>query len=269
MSHPIPQLNGFSARLDGAVAVLAYDRPKTGNSLHPTVLTSYLNAMKWAVANPAVRVIVQTGTGKFFTTGRDMGNDNAQYDLQEVLANFKELNEILITCPKVLIAAVNGPAVGYGTTSLALYDLVYSVPDAYFFTPFSKWALCPEGCSSVTFSSIMGHQKASALLIAGDRMSATELWTAGLITKIIPTPSFMDQILEIAKRIAGYPPIALAASKKLASGNREAELLAANAREYDCLVERLAHKECSDALRLFAEEQQRKKANAGRGASRM
>lgn len=202
-----------------------------------------------------------------------MGGDTDQFNPEEVLRNFKDLNETLITCPKVLIAAVNGPAAGYGVTSLALYDLVYSVQDAYFFTPFSKWALCPEGCSSVTFSSIMGHQKASALLLAGQRMSATELWTAGLITKIIPSHSnatFMDQVLEVARNIASYPPIALAASKKLMEGNRQAELLAANARECECLVERVAHKECSDALLVFAQEQeQKKKAKAKRGPSRI
>ncbi|CAI4211997.1 unnamed protein product [Parascedosporium putredinis] len=253
MSYPIPKLNGFSASFKNGVAILAYNRPESGNSLHPTVLKSYLDSMKWAVANPEVKVIVQTGIGKFFTTGRDMGGDGGEFDPQEVLNNFKELNEILITCPKVLIAAVNGPAAGYGTTSLALYDLVYAVQDAYFFTPFSKWALCPEGCSS--------------------RMSATELWTAGLVTKIIPAHSnaaFMGQVLEVAERIATYPPIALAASKKLMEGNRQAELLAANERECECLVERIAHSECSEALLGFAEEQKQKKSKKSRrGPSRI
>lgn len=272
MSDQVPQFPNFSVALDDAVAILAYNRPETGNSLHPTVVKSLLDAMKWAVDNPAVRVIIQTGTGKFFTTGKDMGEDSGNFDHSETLNIFKEVNEVLIKCPKVLIAAVNGPAVGYGTTSLALYDLVYSVSDAYFFTPFSKLALCPEGCSSVTLSSIMGHQKAAALLLAGERMTATELWTAGLITNIIPATSnaeFMTRVLEVAKRIASYPPVALAASKALLDGSRPAELLAANSRECECLKARLDHQEYKDGLLLFAKERQQKKAQMGRGASRI
>lgn len=199
-----------------------------------------------------------------------MGEDSVRYDRSETIRIFKEVNDVLIRCPKVLIAAVNGPGIGYGTTCLALYDLVYSVPDAYFFTPFSKWALCPEGCSSVTFSAIMGHQKAAALLLAGERMTATELWVAGLITKIIPATSnaaFMAEVLRVAKGIANYPPVALAVSKRFLDGNRQADLLAANSRECECLVERLDHQECNDQLLLFDKERKQKKAKAGRGAS--
>ncbi|KAH7120488.1 dodecenoyl-CoA delta-isomerase [Dactylonectria macrodidyma] len=230
---------------------------------HHPCSQALLEATKWAIQNPAVRVIVQTGTGKFFTTGKNMGQYGGDSDISPALQIFKDINEALINCPKVLIAAVNGPAVGYGTTCLALYDLVYSVPDAYFFTPFSKWALCPEGCSSVAFPLVMGHQKAAALLLAGDRMTATELSTAGLISKIIPAASkeaFMKEVLEAAERIAGYPPVALAASKKLMNANRTAELLAANARECECLVDRLAHQECQDGIIIFAKEQEQKKA---------
>jgi Delta3-Delta2-enoyl-CoA isomerase len=97
---------------------------------------------------------------------------------------------------------VNGPAAGYGTSSIALFDLVYAVPDAYFFTPFVKWGLCCEGCSSVTFSRIMGYQKAASLILAGDRLTAQELDNAGLITKILPKETFMNDVLTIARKIA-------------------------------------------------------------------
>ena len=72
-----------------------------------------------------------------------------------------ELHELLINADRVLIAAVNGPAVGWGSSCLALFDLVYSVPDAYFFTPFVKWGLCAEACSSVTFARSPGTTESS------------------------------------------------------------------------------------------------------------
>ncbi|KAG5825596.1 hypothetical protein H9Q74_004329 [Fusarium xylarioides] len=269
MSDAVPHFPNLTVTLDSGVGILALNRPASGNSLHPTVLQSLVGATKWAAKAASVRVIVLTGTGKFFTTGRDMGDNNA-LDNTDALALFREVNEVLIKCPKVLIAAVNGPAVGYGTTCFALFDMVYAVPEAYFFTPFSKWALCPEGCSSITFPSILGHQKAAALLLAGQRMTATELWTAGLVTKIIHASSnseFMAQVLQITKQVASYPPVALAASKALFEGNRVNELLAANSRECECLRVRLEHQECKDGLLLFAREQQQKRVEGRRTRS--
>ncbi|KAH8694036.1 ClpP/crotonase-like domain-containing protein [Talaromyces proteolyticus] len=266
-----PQLPGFSIVLDGHVAILAYNRPQTGNSLHPTVINSLYSAMKWAIAEPAVKVIVQTGTGKFFSTGRDMSPDTQNLEIDEGVRLFRELNRLLILCEKVLIAAVNGPAIGYGTTSLALYDLVYSVPEAYFFTPFSKWALCPEGCSTVTFPAIMGHQKAAALLLAGEHVSAEELYTAGLITKIIRAGSneeFMDAVLNVARRIAGYMPNALKASKAMLDAHRKTVLLKANDEECDCLRELFNGRESKIAVLEF-EKEQRAKREARNGSSKL
>ncbi len=172
----------------------------------------------------------------------------------------RALNEVLITCPKVKIAAVNGPAIGYGTTSLALYDLVYAVPDAYFFTPFMKWGFCAEGCSSVTFVKIMGHQKAAALLLAGERMSADELYQAGLITKIIPSANFLPEVLKIAGHITGYPPIAVEFTKRLMDQTSTAELLATKARECIGLRERFASKESLDTIDSYRRQQTEKLA---------
>ena len=84
----------------------------------------------------------------------------------------------MIHSPKPLIAAVNGPAIGIGVTSLGLNDLIYSVPHATFHTPFMRWGLAAEGCSSYTFPLTLGHPKAAALLIAGEVFSAEEMCAA-------------------------------------------------------------------------------------------
>jgi peroxisomal 3,2-trans-enoyl-CoA isomerase len=118
----------------------------------------------------------------------------------------------MINTSKVLVAAVNGPAVGWGVSSLSLFDLVYSVPGLQYLTPFVKWGMCAEGCSSVTFSRIMGRQKAAALILGGEKMSAEELEAAGLITKILPKDDFRENVLNIARRVVAQPPNALKVS---------------------------------------------------------
>ena len=173
----------------------------------------------------------------------------------------RETHKTLINASKVMIAAVNGPAVGYGTSSVALFDLVYSVPDAIFFTPFVKVGVCAEACSSVTLMKIMGRQKAAALLLAGERMTPQELESAGLVTKILPKEGFFEEVMKIAQRVAAQPPGALEFNKNLMVGPIREELLAANERECEGLRERCKTDEPHEALKAFEREQkERKKA---------
>src|SRR5271154_218435 len=137
----------------------------------------------------------------------------------------------MIHSPKPLIAAVNGPAIGIGVTSLGLNDLIYAVPHATFHTPFMRWGLAAEGCSSVTFPAQLGHPKAAALLIAGEVMTAEELSSVGFITRVIPAEGFMDKVLEVAERMAGYSQNAIRTTRELLRGKLRAQLHEANLKE--------------------------------------
>lgn len=171
----------------------------------------------------------------------------------------RKYHELLINTNKILIAAVNGPGIGYGTSSIALFDLVYAVPEAYFFTPFVKWGLCAEACSSVTFARIMGRQKAAALLLADERLSAQELERAGLITKIIPRDNFLPDVMKIAHRIARLPPRSLAFNKELMMKPLKQALLDANEAELAGLKMRARDQEPKNAIAAFTVEQERKR----------
>lgn len=173
-----------------------------------------------------------------------------------------EVHKTLINTNKLTISAVNGPAPGWGTSSLGLSDLVYSTADAIFFTPFVQWGLCAEGCSSHTFKSIMGRQKASALILAGQRMTPQELESAGLITKILPKDSFLEKVLEIARGAVKLPPKSLLLNKELMMRGTREELLEVNEVELQHLKEQVRGKESKDAIRGFAESQAKKKAQA-------
>ena len=123
----------------------------------------------------------------------------------------------------------------------------------------SKWGLCAEACSSVTFQRIMGRQKAASLILAGEKMTAQELESAGLVSKILPKETFMDEVLSIAKRVAAQPPGALKFSKNLMMEPIRAELLAANERECQGLKERARTVEPREAIAAFKREQEERK----------
>ncbi|KAH8805059.1 ClpP/crotonase-like domain-containing protein [Xylogone sp. PMI_703] len=248
---------------DRKVAIVKYNRPQSGNSLRPEVLADMLAAFKWVDNHPDVRVIIQTGTGKFFSTGMDLDVDNSSSSPSLGFSpgsDFHEMNRILILSEKVLIAAVNGPAVGYGVSSLGLFDLVYSVPDAYFFTPFVKWAMAAEGASSFAFPKLMGHQKTANLFLAGDRITAQEASQLGLVSKILEKDNFLGAVMEIAERIAQSPPGSLRATKRLMKAPVLQDLLDANDRECDVLQnERRGSDEYWEAIKKFKVEQEARK----------
>jgi peroxisomal 3,2-trans-enoyl-CoA isomerase len=164
----------------------------------------------------------------------------------------------MINSNKILVAAVNGPAPGWGTTSLALADLVYASPKAVFFTPFVQLGITAEACSSITFSKIMGHQKAASLLLAGDKMTADELEKAGLVTKVLPSMDFLENVLEICYRIANQPPEALKSNKTLLMRTSREELLDANEAELKILRTTARSNEARSAVNTFLRDQERK-----------
>lgn len=167
----------------------------------------------------------------------------------------------MINSDKLLVTAVNGAAPGWGTSSLALADLVYSTPDAFFFTPFVQLGICAEACSSITFAKIMGHQKAAALLLASENLTAQELESAGLITKILPKDQFLDTVLAKCYRIAQLPTEALKVNKSLMMRTSRAELLEANEFELKLLGERARSEEARTAVNDFLTQQASKKKN--------
>lgn len=165
----------------------------------------------------------------------------------------------MINSNKILVTAVNGAAPGWGTSSLALADLVYATPDAIFFAPFVQLGICAEACSSITFAKIMGHQKAASLLLAGDRMTASELERAGLVNKIIPKENFLEDVRKICGRIAKQPTEALRFNKSLLMRTSRQELLEANEIEVNLLRERARSQEAKSAVSNFLLDQQRKR----------
>lgn len=259
MAVPTYKFVEVELRNDNHVAVVKYNRPESGNSLRAQLVKDMYSALKWADNHPEVRVIVQTGNGRFFTTGMDLDEDGSGLSFTAG-SEFYEWNRLLVLSDKVLIVGVNGPAVGYGVSSLGLFDLVYSVPDAFFFTPFIKWGMCAEGGSSVTFPRLMGYQKAAQLILTGERITAEEAEKIGLISKILPKENFLGSVLDIAQKLAASPPGALKATKKLIKDPVRQELLDAIDRECDVLQnERSGSEENREAIKQFKIEQEQKK----------
>ncbi len=132
---------------------------------------------------------------------------------------------LLPVIKKPLIAAVDGKAIGIGTTLLFHCDLVYAGPDAMFATPFLDLGLIPEAASSLLMPQRMGYARAFAMLALGDPVSADDAVASGFVNAIVPAEDLEATALGAAKRLAAKPPEALAMARRLMRGD-PAEVLA-------------------------------------------
>ncbi|KAJ5105419.1 ClpP/crotonase-like domain-containing protein [Penicillium alfredii] len=244
--------------LKNGVLLIKLNKPQSGNSLHPVLLADLRQVIQWANQQNTVQIIVLTGNGPFFCTGMELISDE---EISFALgADFHQLNKELILSEKILIAAVNGPAVGYGTTCLALFDLVYSVPEAYFFLPFIKWGFLPEATASFSFGRMMGHQRASSLFLTGERIFAPEAERLGLVSRVLLSENFLGQVLAIADSIDRSPGGSLQATKRLMKHPLVKDLLDTNDRECRLLQEeRMSSDNVKYAKEQFKIERGRKR----------
>lgn len=181
--------NIIRIKVENGIEKIILNRPKKKNAITKEMYISIVNILDDMSKDDSVRMVVLTGAGDFFTSGNDFSNifnTNANPDssLESQLTEFKNFVDAIITFPKLLVALVNGPAIGAGTTILGLVDVVYASDKAYFYTPFSNLGLVAEGCSTYLFPQILGPSKAGQVLYFGHKMDAKEAKEYGLVTEV-------------------------------------------------------------------------------------
>jgi peroxisomal 3,2-trans-enoyl-CoA isomerase len=220
------------------------------------MLEEFTSAIEFASRCGDIRVVVVTGKGDFFSSGNDLSNflkggDMSQGALEKPKGNLLKFVNVLIECPKIMIAGVNGPAIGMGCTMLCHFDFVYAVKSAYFSTPFTELAQTPELCSSYLFPQRLGRTKANEMLLLGKKLSSSDLLHL-LVTEVFDTvPAVLEYTSQVAKRVSSFPPECLLASKRLIV-ERSIELLKQiNKEEVEELGRRWASPELIEAVAKF------------------
>ncbi|KAF8934855.1 ClpP/crotonase-like domain-containing protein [Dissophora ornata] len=260
MSVPT-DLSAFEIKiLDHGVAVIAFNRPKKYNALNPQVYDQWGRALEWAAKSDDVRVVVLTGNGKYYTSGQELtvpdsseieDGDGIEGVFKKRAAFTQKVITELIHFPKLIIAAVQGPAIGFGVTSSALCDVVYAVPEATFNTPFMQLGFCAEACSSIVFPRVMGYSRANEMLLMGRKFTAEEMREAGVVARIFPKETFMEEVLKLATHAAKFPPQAMKDSKALIRDPDYKQMDEVSVREMDLLGVRMASEESAQAIMEF------------------
>ncbi|KAK3835345.1 MAG: ClpP/crotonase-like domain-containing protein [Linnemannia elongata] len=253
MSMPT-DLDTFEVKLlEHGVCVIAFNRPKRYNALNPQVYDQWGRALEWAAKSDDVRVVVLTGNGKYYTSGQELTIPESSELEEGVEAAYKKrsgyTDKLTNFLPYIFYSL--GPVIGFGVTSSAICDVIYTVPDATFNTPFMQLGFCAEACSSILFPRIMGYSRANEMLLMGRKFTAEEMREAGMVARIFPKETFMEEVIKAATVAAKYPPQAMKDTKRLIREHEVKFLEDVNDKEMILLGQRMASEESANAIVEF------------------
>ncbi len=202
------------------VQVIRFNRPAKKNAITRAMYAKMANALTVAGTDEAIRVTAFLGTEGCFSAGNDMADFMAFAMGGSMGQEVIEFLKALASAAKPVVSGVDGLAIGIGTTIHLHCDLTIASARSTFKTPFVDLALVPEAASSLIVPRIAGHQRAFALLAAGEPFTAAEAQEAGLIWKIAGADAIEEEVLALAASLAKKPPEALRIARDLIRGDR-------------------------------------------------
>ncbi len=190
------------------VAIITLNRPEKFNSFNREMALSLQHTLDDCAADKTVRCIYLTGNGKAFCAGQDlselMGENAPGFDVI-LRDHYNPIVSKIRSIEKPVVAAVNGVAAGAGANIALCCDVVVASRSASFIQAFSKIGLIPDSGGTFTLPRLIGWQKASALMMLGDKINAEEAAQMGMIYKVLEDEGFHDESVRIATTLSSMP----------------------------------------------------------------
>lgn len=231
--------------VQNGILTITLNRADKQNALTHAMYMKMVDIMQSADASDLVKLILLQGEGPNFTAGNDIA---------DFLATDKPIEEVgavvwlncLAQLTKPVIAKVRGNSVGVGTTCLLHCDLVYSDTTTKFSMPFTQLGLCPEAGVSLLLPKLIGHQRASELLLLGKRFYANDALEMGLVNQVAEPEALDELVSEVAGQLAALPQESVRLTKQLLKA--EPESTAARMSREFALFEKQLHSETAKAI---------------------
>ncbi|MFD9401593.1 enoyl-CoA hydratase/isomerase family protein [Streptomyces sp. NPDC060011] len=222
---------------DNAVSWITLDRPEAMNALTWDQRERVIALLAEASADPEVRAVVITATGRGFCAGADLrggppsGTRVAGDVARTIRLGAQRLIGAVLDCEKPVIAAVNGTAAGIGAHLAFACDLVLAAEPARFIEVFARRGLVPDGGGAYLLPRLIGPQRAKELMFFGDALSAVDAERIGLVNRVVPAEELEKTARAWAERLAAGPTRALALTKQLVNASLDTDRAAAFAAE--------------------------------------
>lgn len=227
-------------------------RPERKNALNLAMYEEMAKLFTQTADDPSVRAVIISGGDHCFTSGNDLQDfiNGAQIGFSD--SPLGRFLWALTTYPKPVIAAVEGVAIGIGTTMLLHCDLVYASADSEFKLPFAQLGLCPEYASSFLLPRLAGYAKACEWLLLGQSFNAEQALTGGILNQIVPQPLAVAR--EQARLLVAMPPAAVRRTKALLKAPLMPRVQKVMMAEAEAFVEALQGAEFAEAASAFFEK---------------
>lgn len=200
-----------------SVAILTLNRPEKFNAFNREMALALQQRLEEAEKDENVRAILITGSGKAFCAGQDLGEVTGENPVGFEVILLEHYNPIILKMREIdkpVICAVNGVAAGAGANIALSGDIVVASETASFIQAFSKIGLTPDSGGTFMLPRLIGFQKASALMMLGDKVDAKAAEQMGMIYKTMPAEGFYELALGLAEQVACMPTYALALTKQ-------------------------------------------------------
>lgn len=245
---PMEQEWIVSTESDG-VLELSIQRPEAKNALNIKMYRVLGQALGTAAKSQQIRAVLLSGTEDCFTAGNDLQDFMQNPEAQAADSPIAQFLWAFATFPKPIVLAIEGPAIGIGTTMLLHSDFAYASPTAQFKLPFTSLGLCPEFASSYLLPRLVGYTKASEWLMLGESISAQEACHWGLVNAVVEDP--LKQARTVAGKLAVMPPVAMRKTKALLKASMLPAVQKTMVAEADAFVSLLQGQEFGDAVAAF------------------
>ncbi len=245
-------------KIENNIGFITLNRPDVFNSFNREMALLLQETLDACANDANVRAIVITGNGKAFCAGQDLKevttpelNPGFRKILEE---HYNPIIQKIRNIEKPIVAAVNGVAAGAGANIALACDIVVASDNASFIQAFSKIGLIPDSAGTFFLPRLIGFQKASALMMLGDKVSAEEAMNLGLIYKFFSAEIFEEEVNKLALTLANMPTLALGLTKRLLNQSLTNNLEQQLALESDLQIEASSSNDYNEGVTAFVEK---------------
>lgn len=202
--------------IEEGIATITMNRPDRLNAFNRTMAIEMQHCLDVCATDHLTRAVLITGSGKGFSAGQDLGEltgPNPPSMAQILSEHYNPIIRKIRTIAKPVVAGVNGVAAGAGANLALCCDIVVARRSASFIQAFSKIGLIPDSGGTFFLPRLIGWQKASALMMTGDKVSAEEAEKLGMIYKIYEDDAFDHDVKQLLETLAGMPTRSFALTK--------------------------------------------------------
>ena len=242
---------------ENGIATISFNRPKALNALNVQLLQEFTGAINEIDQDESIRVLILTGSGdKSFVAGADI-TELATFDALQAKM-FSQFGHAVIDHLQQLaipvIAAVNGYALGGGTEIALACEFIYAAGNAMFGLPEITLGLIPGFGGTQRLSRLIGKNRAKEMIFTGSMISAAEALQIGLVNRVCPQETLMDEVLKTAGQIVSKGRVSLRAAKQVINSGTDADLTTGNKMEIDAFALCMVSEDAREGTRAFLEK---------------